>query len=70
MKENIRARFADLDYIATTADCWSKGKRSFIGITAHWINKETLQPEYAALACHRVKDQHTYKRDAPSLFGL
>jgi hypothetical protein len=51
----------DVDYVATTADCWTAHHRSFMAMTCHWINKETRAREYAVLACRRLKGSHTFE---------
>ncbi|XP_018309187.1 uncharacterized protein, partial [Mycetomoellerius zeteki] len=60
MKNALEKKLAEIEIVATTADLWSKGKRSYLGITVHWINPETLERESAALACRRIKGKHTY----------
>ncbi len=60
MESELKTTFEGLDYIATTADIWSVHNRSFLGMTAHWINTATLQRQKAALACKRIKGRHTY----------
>ena len=47
-------------FVCTTADIWSARHRSFFGITAHWIDKETLVRKSAALGCLRFRGKHTY----------
>ncbi len=42
MENELKTKFEGLDYIATTADIWSVHNRSFLGMTAHWINIATL----------------------------
>ncbi len=42
MESELKTTFEGLDYIATTADIWSVHNRSFLGMTAHWINIATL----------------------------
>ncbi|XP_046737549.1 uncharacterized protein LOC124406240 [Diprion similis] len=51
------------EHVCTTADIWSSSKRSFLGVTVNWINKD-LQRESAALACRRFKGGHTYEKIA------
>ncbi|KAJ8881660.1 hypothetical protein PR048_018146 [Dryococelus australis] len=51
---------ASVDYKATTSDCWSRGKKSFLGVTAYWINNKTLDKESCALVCKHIRGHHTY----------
>lgn len=34
--------------------------RSYLGMTAHWINPDTLEREQRMLACKRLIGKHTY----------
>ena len=49
-----------LQFVATTTDCWSARGRSYIGVTAHWIDVNSLERRCVALACKRLKGSHTF----------
>ena len=40
---NIKKALSSKDYVCTTAEIWSQRKRSFLGMTAHVVDPETLQ---------------------------
>lgn len=67
MKENVKNTMQHVAYIATTTDCWTAHRQSFLSITAHWIDPESLQRQSAALACRRLKGSHTYNTLASAL---
>uniref|UniRef100_A0A8C1VIK2 HAT C-terminal dimerisation domain-containing protein n=1 Tax=Cyprinus carpio TaxID=7962 RepID=A0A8C1VIK2_CYPCA len=46
---------AELEYILTTADIWTAHNKSYLGVTAHWLNPNNMERETAALACRRFK---------------
>ncbi|XP_039513041.1 uncharacterized protein LOC120468591 [Pimephales promelas] len=50
----------NIEYIATTTDCWTAFRQSFIGVTAHWIDPDSLERCSVALACKRLKGSHTF----------
>nr|XP_060616126.1 uncharacterized protein LOC132765880 [Anolis sagrei ordinatus] len=60
MRETLVSRMGVVSHVATTADCWTIGKRSFLGVTAHWISPTTLKREFGALAYKRLKGHLTY----------
>ncbi|XP_067248588.1 zinc finger BED domain-containing protein 4-like isoform X1 [Chanodichthys erythropterus] len=60
MKEAITETLQDVQTVCTTADIWTAHHRSFMGITCHWIEPETLDRKSAALACERTRGRHTY----------
>jgi hypothetical protein len=46
-------------HVSTTVDMWSSGRRSFLGMTVHWIGSD-LQRHSACLAVRRVIGSHTH----------
>lgn len=67
MKNNLKTAFGKIEFIATTTDCWTSRRRSFIGVTAHWIEPQTLQRRCAALACKPLNGSHTFTALASAL---
>jgi hypothetical protein len=60
VKKNLKETMDKVEYVATTTDCWSAHGRSFIGVTGHWIDPETLERKSCVLACRCLKGRHTY----------
>ena len=60
MKQKVKAVLDAIDAVSTTADVWTGHNRSYLGMTAHWINPITLMCCKAALCCTRVVGCHTY----------
>nr|XP_034963279.1 uncharacterized protein LOC118081150 isoform X1 [Zootoca vivipara] len=60
MREEAAMKMAQVQHVATTADCWTHGRKTYLGVTAHWINPESLTRECCALACRRLKGHHAY----------
>jgi hypothetical protein len=58
--QNLKSIFGDLSFVATTTDGWSMRGRSFIGVTAHWIDPNIITQRWAALSCERLQGLHTY----------
>ncbi|XP_071570736.1 uncharacterized protein [Temnothorax nylanderi] len=69
MLQHLTDTLGQTKYVCTIADIWSSSKRSFLGITAHWINA-SFQRESAALACHRFKGKHSYDRIAEMIHDI
>lgn len=49
-----------IDWLATTADCWSVHNKSYLGMTVHWLDPVTRARMHAVLACIRLKGHHSY----------
>ncbi|KAL1248758.1 hypothetical protein QQF64_032974 [Cirrhinus molitorella] len=67
MKSKLKAVLSETEFIATTTDCWTAHRRSFIGVTAHWFNPQTMQRSCAALACKQLKGSHNFSTLAGAL---
>ncbi|KAK0048479.1 hypothetical protein Bpfe_022094 [Biomphalaria pfeifferi] len=70
MIEKLKQVLTEQTFVCTTADIWSSNRRSFLGVTAHWINISSLSRESAALACRRFPGSHTYDRIAELLYDV
>lgn len=57
-KDSMRKQFERLNYICVTADCWTAHKRSFLGMTAHWVDQKTFKRESASIACKGMSGSH------------
>lgn len=66
MISNIKHELSKVNYVCSTADVWSSKKRSFFGVTIHWIDDE-LNRHSRAIACRRFKGQHTFNKIAEVL---
>ena len=40
MKQNLLAALNNVDFEATTTDCWTARRKSYIGLAAHWIDAQ------------------------------
>lgn len=54
MKSTLSMILSKHNHVCTTTDKWSSNNRSFLGVTIHWINQETLSICSGALACRRI----------------
>jgi len=70
MVDNITNTLSSVLYVSTTADCWTKGKKSYVGVTCHWINSKSFKRESVSLACCRIKGRHTYDVIAKALYKI
>ncbi|KAL4122538.1 hypothetical protein QTP88_014847 [Uroleucon formosanum] len=61
-KNEIKEELNDDQFVCTTVDIWSGKKRSFLGVTCHWISINNLNRISKALACRRFKGSHTYDK--------
>jgi len=55
VRKAITVKLRNVEIVST--DCWSVRERSYIRVTAHWIN-ETVDWRSAALPCKRLRGSH------------
>ncbi|KAL4131068.1 hypothetical protein QTP88_008419 [Uroleucon formosanum] len=70
MVDNITDTLSSVLYVSTTAGCWTKGKKSYIGVTCHWINSKSFKRESVSLACYHIKGHHTYDVIAKEIYKM
>lgn len=67
--KQITEKISKVSFLCTTADIWSGRKRSFLGITAHYIDKDSdnCERKSVALVCRRFCNTDSYDRIAQML---
>lgn len=60
-KQSLLEKLKDVKWTSLTADTWSAHRKSFMGVTLHYVEPRTLQMMSYALACRRFKGSHTAK---------
>ena len=65
MKENMMKTFEKVKVFTMTADGWTCARRSFIGVTVHWL--DGMERKSAVLACKRILGSHTHENIAKHL---
>jgi len=60
MDTKIILELSKVSNICIAADLWSAFTRSYLGVSCHWIDEDTLIRKKLALACKRVRGSHTY----------
>ena len=59
-KAAVKSAMTSVKFVATTADCWTAHRRSYFGVTVHWLCYDNFERKSAALACGRLSGSHTY----------
>lgn len=70
MVTSMIALLSKQHFICMTADIWSCHNRSYLGMTVHFIDNDTLERVSLALACRRFKYCHDYKNIALAIFKV
>ena len=60
MLRKIKQILEKIDIVCITVDAWTAHHRSYLGMTAHWIDPHTLNRHKASIACTRITGRHTY----------
>lgn len=66
---NLKEELKTIEFVCTTADIWSGRRRSFFGVTAHWITP-SLGRKSAALACRRFPGIHAFDKITELLHNI
>ena len=60
-KQSLLKKLKDVKWTSLTADTWTAHRKSFMGLTLHYIEPKTLEMMSFALGCRRIKGSHTAK---------
>ena len=70
MKLKLITVLAEQKFVATTTNCWTTYGKAYIGVTVHWIDKQTSERKSACLALKRMKGSHTFDAIAKILEAI
>jgi len=70
MDTKIMLELSKVSNIYIAADLWSAFTRSYLGVSCHWIDEDTLIRKNLALACKRVRGSHTFNILAEELQNI
>lgn len=59
---SIKETISQAAYYCATTDIWSSRRKSYIGMTLHWIRKDNLERQSAVLAVKRFRGTHDFQR--------
>lgn len=66
-KNRLKDEFKAVDYFCATADIWSTKHKSYMGVTVHWVDSDTLARKSNVLCCRLFESPHTGDRIAEML---
>lgn len=69
-KEQMKKDFESVKYFCATADIWSTKRKSFMGVTVHWVDAITLERRSKVLCCRRFASPHDSERIAELLSSV
>jgi len=53
-KNALKHSLVDIEFVATTADCWTVYRHSYLCVTVHWLSQDTFERKSGALAIRRL----------------
>lgn len=60
MVQELKNDLKNVSTVCVTADCWTVFKRSYLGMTVHWIEPVTMERKSMGISCRRIFGRHTY----------
>lgn len=69
-REEFRESFKGVQYFCATSDIWSRSNRSFIAVTVHYFENNTLEIRSKFVACEHFPGRHTHDRVASKLKSI
>lgn len=70
MRESFRECFKNVEYFCATSDVWSRSNKSFIAVSVHYFEADTLELRTKFIACESFPGRHTHDRVAKKLHGI
>lgn len=59
-RKKLAKAILKVDHICTTGDLWTSYHKSYLGMTIHWFDPDTLQRKNDVLSCVRVLGSKTF----------
>ena len=66
----VKEEVKKVDFCCTTADVWANKTRSFMGMTLHTIDPNTLKRKSYPIACERFRGRHTFDKCAEIIVNI
>lgn len=60
MVQELKDNLKNIATVCVTADCWTVFRRSYLGMTVHWIDPTTMDRKSMGISCRRILGRHTY----------
>lgn len=69
-REHLRESFKKVKYFCATTDVWSRSNISFIAVSVHYFESDTLKLQTEFIACEHFPGRHTHDRVAAKLRSI